>query len=960
MQPFTTTAAFPSLLLSSCAPPRLQLVQLRIAIIGVGGVGIEVAKNIVLAGPGVVTLVDAKKCVAADLGTNFYLTAADVAAGATRVDGCVERVRDLNRHVDVRAVAGELTEVLLEQHDVAIFCDCARGELLRWNALCRAKRVTFIAAAARGVTSYIFSDFGAEFAVANEFGETAIARVVTNITCEEDGLLTIVNPENHIGAEKLSGDGAIDFDSEHSGWITIEDVAGMRALDAGAAAAPSASINDSAPRRVRQCLRLVLDRKHRRGDPADVYRGQFYVHVRDAATGEFAKDADRPDGLRWRTVWDDEVDATPADDFVVGHSAAVDPTTKNVRYDGDAAMATTRLQLMKVVVDPYSCYIGDTRGFAPYEGGGQAVQHFEPMVHRHRSLAEALAQPLPDESSADGARLMASDERMVAKQWYETLHVAQLALWEFEQRNGRLPAPNDEAEAAAVVDIAKELSGRMRDCVPPEFADALCAKTIDLRAAAQRWDGDGAALPPGSYKPTATYSEERRALIAAAEDGCATPYHAAFALNATGWRSADDAVMWQYMDGCDGSDGAAQRDAYVAGAYAAEALVHVHNIARVAACSLQPLCAFIGGTVAQEAIKHTGRFTPLNQWFHFDCVDALPDALPLPAADVDVTRLSPTEERYSDVVRIVGRSTLSKLQCAKTFMVGCGALGCEFLKNFAMLGVACDAEGRGRVTVTDGDRIEVSNLNRQFLFREQHVGTPKSTTARDVVQAMNPAMRVDALELLAMPATEETFDDAFWRTRGVLAESKVAGSAAAAAATEGGLTFVTNALDSVKARKCVDASTPHSLLHRRGLTPMVHTRLALTGTGTHSTSSPPLLLPPSSQGTSTRAASSLACRSSRVARRARSSTRWSSSRSARTATTTERCTRSPPRRTCTARAHSRTSPSSSCTAFSSRASCSSTSRSLGTFRRSPSTRARRGRTTRVSRRGRRARRRSPR
>ena len=29
--------------------------------------------------------------------------------------------------------------------------------------------------------------------------------VVTNITCEEDGLLTIVNPENHIGAEKLSG-----------------------------------------------------------------------------------------------------------------------------------------------------------------------------------------------------------------------------------------------------------------------------------------------------------------------------------------------------------------------------------------------------------------------------------------------------------------------------------------------------------------------------------------------------------------------------------------------------------------------------------------------------------------------------------------------------------------------------------------------------------------------------------
>lgn len=49
------------------------------------------------------------------------------------------------------------------------------------------------------------------------------------------------------------------------------------------------------------------------------------------------------------------------------------------------------------------------------------------------------------------------------------------------------------------------------------------------------------------------------------------------------------------------------------------------------------------------------------------------------------------------------------------FQVGAGAIGCELLKNFAMIGLAC--AGDGQVIVTDMDTIEKSNLNRQFLFR---------------------------------------------------------------------------------------------------------------------------------------------------------------------------------------------------------------------------------------------------
>lgn len=61
---------------------------------------------------------------------------------------------------------------------------------------------------------------------------------------------------------------------------------------------------------------------------------------------------------------------------------------------------------------------------------------------------------------------------------------------------------------------------------------------------------------------------------------------------------------------------------------------------------------------------------------------------------------------------------------------GAGAIGCELLKNFAMIGVGA---ADGQITVTDMDLIEKSNLNRQFLFRPYDVQKPKSSTAAKVI-----------------------------------------------------------------------------------------------------------------------------------------------------------------------------------------------------------------------------------
>ena len=192
-----------------------------------------------------------------------------------------------------------------------------------------------------------------------------------------------------------------------------------------------------------------------------------------------------------------------------------------------------------------------------------------------------------------------------------------------------------------------------------------------------------------------------------------------------------------------------------------------------ARAELPGLAAFFGGVIAQEVVKATGKYTPLNQWLYLDAFEALPP--PAPPAE-----FAAAGNRYDNAIALLGRTLQARVADARVFVVGAGALGCEFLKAYALMGVGTGPAGR--VVVTDMDRIEVSNLNRQFLFRAWNVGSPKSVTAAAAAAAMNPDFRVEALEVPVGEDTEDTFDDAFWS----------------------GLDVVTNALDNLKARQYVD------------------------------------------------------------------------------------------------------------------------------------------------------------
>jgi len=69
------------------------------------------------------------------------------------------------------------------------------------------------------------------------------------------------------------------------------------------------------------------------------------------------------------------------------------------------------------------------------------------------------------------------------------------------------------------------------------------------------------------------------------------------------------------------------------------------------------------------------------------------------------------------------------------FIVGAGAIGCEYLKTLALMGVGCSSEGK--VTIADKDNIKLSNLNRKFLFCKDNVGDSKSDVASSKVKEIN-------------------------------------------------------------------------------------------------------------------------------------------------------------------------------------------------------------------------------
>ncbi|KAK5605800.1 E1 ubiquitin-activating protein [Crenichthys baileyi] len=203
----------------------------------------------------------------------------------------------------------------------------------------------------------------------------------------------------------------------------------------------------------------------------------------------------------------------------------------------------------------------------------------------------------------------------------------------------------------------------------------------------------------------------------------------------------------------------------------------IKKMSYLAAGDLSPVNAFIGGVAAQEVMKaSTGKFMPVMQWLYFDALECLFEGEEIMLTEEEC---SPRNCRYDGQIAVFGTKLQKKLADQRYFLVGAGAIGCELLKNFAMIGLASED---GEVIVTDMDTIEKSNLNRQFLFRPSDVTKMKSDTAAAAVRQMNPSVKITAHQNRVGPETERVYDDDFFES----------------------LDGVTNALDNVDARMYMD------------------------------------------------------------------------------------------------------------------------------------------------------------
>merc|ERR550532_2758693 len=202
----------------------------------------------------------------------------------------------------------------------------------------------------------------------------------------------------------------------------------------------------------------------------------------------------------------------------------------------------------------------------------------------------------------------------------------------------------------------------------------------------------------------------------------------------------------------------------------------IEQFAKICVGDLSPMAASMGGIVAQEVMKAcSGKFMPIKQWLYFDALECLPED-----KSGLTQKCAPAGTRYDGQVAVFGKDFQEKMIKQKYFVVGAGAIGCELLKNFAMVGLGASPDGK--MIVTDMDIIERSNLNRQFLFRPYDVQKPKSSAAAKAIKAMNPNVNVEAQENRVGAETESTYSEDFFER----------------------LDGVANALDNVEARNYMD------------------------------------------------------------------------------------------------------------------------------------------------------------
>ncbi|KAL1024009.1 hypothetical protein UPYG_G00050240 [Umbra pygmaea] len=180
-----------------------QMAKSSVFLSGMGGVGVEIAKNIVLAGVKAVTLHDSKQCETWDLGCNFFIRQDDVINHRNRVDAVHARVAELNPyvHVDTSNFSLDLSTDLsfLKRYQCVILTEARLNVQKKVNKFCHSQLppIRYIGCDVFGICARVFCDFGKNFEVSDPTGEESKEIFIQDVTVANPGVVTCMDGRAH-------------------------------------------------------------------------------------------------------------------------------------------------------------------------------------------------------------------------------------------------------------------------------------------------------------------------------------------------------------------------------------------------------------------------------------------------------------------------------------------------------------------------------------------------------------------------------------------------------------------------------------------------------------------------------------------------------------------------------------------------------------------------------------------
>lgn len=141
----------------------------RVLLVGLGGLGAEVAKNLILAGVKGLTLLDHEKVTEESCRAQFLVPL--TAQGQNRAQASLERAQYLNPMVEVRADTDRVEtkpDDFFLQFDTVCLTGCTRDLMIRVDQLCSKNNVKVFCGDVYGYHGYMFSDLGQEHSYVEE------------------------------------------------------------------------------------------------------------------------------------------------------------------------------------------------------------------------------------------------------------------------------------------------------------------------------------------------------------------------------------------------------------------------------------------------------------------------------------------------------------------------------------------------------------------------------------------------------------------------------------------------------------------------------------------------------------------------------------------------------------------------------------------------------------------------